>query len=456
MITRLVRNDEPAVFAPLLQPGLRYYGAYGGRGSAKSWFFAKQLAIRAASVPTRWVCIREVQNSLRDSCYQLLKDRIQSLGLGSRFNILDNEIRGVNGSLIIFRGMASYNAETIKSLEAYDGGWIEEAQTLSRKSLQLLRPTLRKEGSQLWASWNPRNRTDPIDELFRKCPPKRAVSVMANWRDNPWFPDVLDEERRHDLATLDPEEYAHIWEGTYGVAQGSILGKQVARAEREGRIHDDVDYDPDGPGIEISSDLGFRDTAAWWFWQRRAGGAAILDYMEDSGLDADDWIILLGNRLTARGWELGRIWLPHDARTRTFASKHSAMQKFLKAFGNKVSIVPRTKTLDRISAARTMVGRCEFHETNCAHGLDGLRAWEYEFNFERMAFSREPVHNWASHPSDAFSYGAQVIGDLTPAPEAEVVRIGARHNMDTTLTGVTLEDLWAEDELERAKWRNYV
>lgn len=433
--------DVPRKLKPLLLPH-RYKGAYGGRGGAKSHFFAEQLVARCYRTPTRAVCIREVQNSIRDSVRQLLIDKIQKLGLGPHFEVLEAEIRGPNGSLIIFRGMQSYNAETIKSLEAYDIAWVEEAQTLSEKSLELLRPTIRKEGSEIWFSWNPRNRTDPVDKFFRKFPMAESemISVLVNWRDNPWFPDVLRKEMEHDKK-VDPETAEHVWEGGYGMQHGAILARWVERAERAGRINDNALFERDGPGIEISSDIGFRDTASWWFWQRRIGGFVLLDYDQDSGLNAEDWIKRLQDRLTLRGWPLGKIWLPHDARAKTFAAKHTAVEQFLSAFkGPHVGVVPVSSKADRINAARAIIQRCEFHKTRCETGLDGLRAWEYEWNPDLQTFSREPLHNFASHPSDAFSYGCQVMQSLPP-PEskAEPRAMGVGPNAPNTLR---LNDLW--------------
>lgn len=419
--TTLLRVDVPRALAPLLKPA-RYKGAYGGRGGAKSHFFAEQAIIRCYAKPTRIVCIREVQNTIRDSVRQLLVDKIRKLGLGSHFDALDNEIRGKNGSLIIFRGMQSYNADSIKSLEAYDIAWVEEAQTLSAMSLELLRPTIRKEGSELWFGWNPRNRTDAVDVFFRKSPHPDAVSVHVNWRDNPWFPEVLRKEMEHDKET-DPDAAEHVWEGGYGLQAGAILGRWVGAAEKEGRVHTRVERDRNGPGIEISSDLGWRDTADWWFWQRKIGGFSLLYHFGASGMDASDWMQWLDETLESRGWPLGRIWLPHDARTKTFQSKHSAIEQFAAHYTtNKVGIVEKTSIADRINAARTIIKRCEFHEKDCEKGLDGLRAWQFVYNPDLQIFTKEPQHDWASHPSDGFSYGCQVMQGLSPPPEPETLR----------------------------------
>lgn len=439
-----IKAEVPPKLAPLLEPK-RYKGAYGGRGGAKSHFFAEQLVLRCFIQRTRAVCIREIQHSLRDSVRQLVIDKIQKFGLGGFFDVLEAEIRAPNGSIIIFRGMQSYNAETIKSLEAYDVAWAEEAQTLSQHSLDMLRPTIRKPGSELWFSWNPRHRTDPVDVFFRKRPHPEGMAIEVNWRDNPWFPDVLRKDMEHDKAT-DPELAEHIWEGAYGLMHGAILARLVDRAEKAGRINENVAYDSSGPGIEITSDIGWRDTASWWAWQRRVGGFGLLDYRGSSGMDADEWCEALNEWIADNGWKLGKIWLPHDARTKTFASKHSAVERFIRAFGpDKVGIVERTSKADRINAARYVLPKCEFH-VRCEDGLNGLRAWEYEYNEETQAYSREPLHNWASHPSDAYSYGCQVMQGLAPpkekAPSGRILQI-TTHGEEPPENQVTLDDLWA-------------
>lgn len=443
----VIRVEVPRKLKPLLYPK-RYKGAYGGRGGAKSHFFAEQIIIRAFTQPTRIVCIREVQNSIKDSVKQLLQDKIAKFKLEPFFDILESEIRGPRGSQIVFKGMQSYNASNIKSLEGYDVAWVEEAQTLSQHSLDLLRPTLRKEGSELWFSWNPRFKTDPVDMFFRKSPPPDAISVMVNWYDNPWFPDVLHKEMKHDFE-VDEDKAEHIWNGAYGSSQGAILARWVGKAERDGRINDDVSFDREGAAIEVSADLGFRDTASFWYWQRKPGGFSVLKYDADTGLDADDWIPRIQEQIMQLGGKLGKIWLPHDARAKTFQSKYTTIDRFITAFGaDKVAIVPQSKKLDQINAARKVLPRCEFHRTNCEAGIDGLIAWEYAYNEETGVFSREPLHNWASHPSDAFCYGAQVMEEVKPKP-AEIPPVFPVKGHNGVITTAKLDDLWNETPTRR-------
>jgi len=204
----------------------RYKGAYGGRGSAKSHFFAEELVKRCIRVPgTHAVCIREVQKSLAQSAKRTIEHKIQKLGVGHLFDVQKAEIKTPGGGLIIFQGMQNHTAESIKSLEGYDIAWIEEAQTLSKTSLRLLRPTMRKVGSEIWASWNPRKPDDPVDDLFRGNAPRKdgeiwelppgAIVVQANWQDNPWFHETeLVADKDYDFRR-DRDMYAHVWGGEY-------------------------------------------------------------------------------------------------------------------------------------------------------------------------------------------------------------------------------------------------
>lgn len=211
---KTLRIETPRVFAPLLNPA-RYKGTYGGRGSGKSHFFAELMLERVAFEPLRAVCIREIQKSLDQSVKRLLEDKIENLNLGSYFNVFDSRIDARSGGFIIFQGMQNHTAETIKSLEGYDIAWVEEAQALSERSLTLLRPTIRKNGSELWFSWNPRSAKDPVDAMLRGGDlPADACVVEANYEDNPWFPDVLRAEMEYDKRR-DPDRYAHVWRGKY-------------------------------------------------------------------------------------------------------------------------------------------------------------------------------------------------------------------------------------------------
>lgn len=216
MSNGVIQINTPRWAIPLFKPA-RYKGAYGGRGSGKSHLFGEMLIESFVMRPNlRAVCVREVQKSLNQSVKRLLEMKIEELGVQDHFEIQESVIKSRHGSgLIIFAGMQNHTADSIKSLEGYDIAWIEEAQSLSQRSLDLLRPTIRKPGSEIWATWNPFLDTDPIDALLRgPTPPPSSVVIQVNYMDNPWLPDVLREEMEYDRRR-DKDKYEHVWLGGY-------------------------------------------------------------------------------------------------------------------------------------------------------------------------------------------------------------------------------------------------
>ena len=206
--------EVPEIFLPLLKPA-RYKGAYGGRGSAKSWFFAGQGIQKCLTKRgTKGICIREVQRSLEHSVKRLLADRISAMGVSPYFKVLNTHIKTPGDGVIIFQGMQDHTSDSIKSLEGFDWAFVEEAHSMSRRSLDLLLPTLRKEDSEYWFGWNPRRPTDPVDDFFRNDPPPDAVSIESSYKDNPFFPEVLRTKMEWDKRR-DPDKYSHIWLGEY-------------------------------------------------------------------------------------------------------------------------------------------------------------------------------------------------------------------------------------------------
>jgi phage terminase large subunit len=247
-VTGVLDIKTPAIFEPLLAPA-RYKGAYGGRGSAKSHFFADQLIDDSLVHPgLRTVCIREYQVSLEQSVKRLLEDKINGYGLTNQFRVMDSRIETPGDGIVIFQGMQSYTAQSIKSLEGYHRAWVEEAQSLSQRSLELLRPTIREPGSELWFSWNPGKPTDPVDALLRgSVLPPGAVVVRSSYRDNPFFPSELQREMEWD-RTRDPEKYAHVWLGEYEKHSESRVFKNWRVAEFES---------PDDAAWMVGADWGF-------------------------------------------------------------------------------------------------------------------------------------------------------------------------------------------------------
>lgn len=226
---------------------------------------------------------------------------------------------------------------------------------------------------------------------------------------------------------------------------GAILARAIGIAEKQGRVADDVEFDPFGAPLEITADLGRRDTATWWFWQPMIGGYQIVDYDGGWGIDAEEWCKRLKDRIdkyrTPSGTHaLGRIWLPHDARAKTFSAKRSAIEIFADFFGHdKVAIIPQSRISDRVNAARVLTPRVKFHATNCQKGLDGLRSWRYEYNEETKIFSSDPVHDWSSHDGDGYSYGCLIMQQAEPPPPKAADMRGVMVGEPS----VSLNEMWA-------------
>lgn len=249
MTNKTLQIPTPEWAIPLLQPA-RYKGAYGGRGSGKSHEFAQMIVeAHVMDANTSSVCVREFQKSLKQSVKRLLENKIEELNVSHLFEVQDKLIKNKNGKgIIIFEGLQNHTADSIKSLEGFDRAWVEEAQSLSQRSLDMLRPTIRKPGSELWFTWNPREAKDPVDQLLRsETPPPDAIVLRVNCQDNPWFPDVLRDEMEYDKRR-DPDKYAHIWQGEY-------LRNSESRVFRNWRIEE---FDtPADATLRFGADWGF-------------------------------------------------------------------------------------------------------------------------------------------------------------------------------------------------------
>jgi phage terminase large subunit len=442
----------PAKLIPIFTGEADVRGAYGGRGSGKTRGFAKMAALRGymygmAGISGQLVCGRQFMNSLEDSSLEECKRAIsEEPFLAAYYDVGEKYIKSRDGRIwFTFVGL-DRNIGSIKSKGRILLLWVDEAEPVTEAAWQVVIPTLREEGegwnAELWVTWNPERKASPTNKRFRNSADPRVKVTEINWRDNPWFPAVLDRVRRKDQIER-PDTYDHIWEGAFGSSHGAILSKWVSKAEREGRIHDDVTYDPRGAGVVVSSDLGFRDTASWWYWQKVPGGFNLLKYEGESGMDAEDWIPRVAENLIELGANLTKIWLPHDAKAKTFQSKHTSAEQFLKAYPGKVGVVPQSRKADQINAARTVIDRCAFNRTLCEDGLDGLSAWEFEWNADTEVFSREPVHNWASHPSDAFAYGCQVMQEHQAPEEPKPVVFPIKGTHGGRITTATLDELYA-------------
>jgi phage terminase large subunit len=404
---RTLRIPTAQVFRPLLEPA-RYKCAFGGRGSGKSHFFGGLVVEECLRQPgTLVVCIREKQMTLAQSSKRLIEDKIAAFNVGNLFRVYHEKIRTPGDGLIIFQGMQDHTAESIKSLEGYRIAWIEEAQSISQRSLALLRPTIRAEGSQIWASWNPRRKTDAIDEFLRQRRPDNAIIVRSSWRDNPWFTPELEEERQLDLKVY-PERYDHIWEGEYAKAfEGAYFAKQLAQARAEGRIGC-VGADPVLP-YKAFFDLGGTsakaDALAIWIVQFVGREIRIFDYIEGVGQEIGYYIA----ELRKRKYDQALLVLPHDGDAHHGPIRKTYKDHFQDA-GFDVDVIPNQGSgaaMMRVEAARRIFPRCWFDEKTTQAGIEAL-GFYHERKDEARKIGLGPEHDWSSHAADAFGLMAVV------------------------------------------------
>ena len=380
----------------------RYKVLYGGRGGAKSWGIARALLIMGAKKPMRILCAREYQTSIKDSVHKLLCDQIEALGLLQFYEITQASLRGANGTEFAFIGLKN-NPANIKSFEGVDVCWVEEAQTVSRLSWNILIPTIRKEGSEIWVSFNPELETDETYQRFVVKPPRDCISIKINYSDNPWFPETLRLEMEA-LKLRDHQAYQQVWEGICRqTVDGAIFAQELAKAEMEDRIGK-VPYDPTKP-VHAVCDLGWADATAWWFLQFIGMETRLIRYFEDTQRTMTSYLA----QLQTYGYVYDTIWLPHDAQNKTLAAAGRSIEEIVRSSGYKTRILERVPVVDSINAARTIFPNCYFDREHCADGLNCLRHYRYEVDADTGQFSKTPLHDHYSHGADAFRYIALMI-----------------------------------------------
>jgi len=393
----------PKKFEALFQPEkTRYRIFYGGRGGAKSWCFARALLAKGTKSPLRILCAREFQTSIKDSVHKLLSDQIYELNMESFYEITQTTIRGINGTEFIFAGIKN-NTNNIKSIEGIDVCWVEEAQSVSANSWNVLIPTIRKQDSEIWVSFNPELPTDDTWKRFVESPPESSVVVKVNWNDNPWFPETLNLERL-SLKGRDLSAYNNVWEGaTRNTVDGAIFGKEMEQAELENRITT-VPYDPSKPCHAVF-DLGWADNTACWIIQYVGFDIRVLRYFEDNQKTIQHYLSLM----QTFGYIYDTIWLPHDGAAKSLGTGKS-IEEIVRATGLKVQILDRVPITDSINAARTIFPRCYFDRKNTEEGLNCLRHYRYDVD-EHGTFSQKPLHDIYSHGADAWRYIGLMVNE---------------------------------------------
>lgn len=394
----MIEIEFPAAFRFLRKPA-RYKVAYGGRGSGKSWAFARQLLLEGYQRKLRILCTRELQRSISDSVHKLLSDQILALGLENFYTIEKSSIYAANGTEFIFSGLL--NSASLKSYEQVNICWVEEAQVVSKHSWELLIPTIRAENSEIWITMNPELPTDDSYQRWVINPPPGAVVRRINYDQNHWFPEVLRREMEYCKET-DPDLYNHIWLGCpVSMLAGAIYANELRQVDADHRITR-VPYDPMRP-VDCYWDLGYGDLTAVWFVQSGPFEYRLIDYLQTNA-HTIDWYI---REMQSRGYMYGTDWLPWDIGTHaTQMGSGRSIEELMRLAGRKVRIVPKLPVADGINAARTLFPLLWFDAERTADGVQALRHYRYGEVVKTGSPTREPLHDINSHGADAFRYFA--------------------------------------------------
>jgi len=413
-VGRKIDIEIPPKLLPVFDGKADVRGAYGGRGSGKTRTFALMTAIRAmmwdrAGRHGMILCGRQFQNSLEDSSLEEIKAAIREHDwLEARFDIGERYVRTASGHIhYSFTGL-DRSIDSIKSKSRILLCWVDEAEPVTEEAWQKLIPTLREEDSELWVTWNPESKRSSTHRRFRESRPDPLVKITEiNWRDNPWFPDILERTRQRDLKDR-PEIYDHVWEGGYReIFEGAYYAPQLAALGEANRIVD-LRPDPDLP-VHTVWDLGIGDSTAIWFFQVVGKEIRVLDHYEAHGQGLPHYAEVIERK----GYKRGDDWVPHDARVRELGTGRTRVET-LRALGLSPRLVPNHKVEDGINATRETLPSCWFDRQRCDYGLDALRQYRAEKVEDKGVFRDKPLHDWTSHSADAFRYLAMGWRQLNP------------------------------------------
>ena len=403
-MSQKVQLQVPSKLIPVFQGEARYRGAYGGRGSAKTRTFALMTAVNGyrwgmAGNTGQILCGREFMNSLDDSSLEEVKAAIRSVPwLENYYELGEKYIKSKDGRIsYVFAGLRR-SLDSLKSKAKLILAWIDEAETVSETAWRKLIPTVREHNSEIWVTWNPESKESATHKRFRLDPPDNSKIVEMNWQDNPWFPDVLEQERIQDKNKR-PDIYDHVWEGDFLVhAEGAYYATEMREAKDQGRI-DVVNYEP-ASGVVTAWDLGVGDSTAIWFAQFIGPEIRIIDYYESSGVGLDHYARVLQEK----GYTYREHILPHDVRVKELGSGKSRLETLDNLGVRPVTIAPQLMVDDGIQAVRSMLKNCWFDAEKCERGVDALRQYHREYDDNGKVWRSRPAHDWASHGADAFRY----------------------------------------------------
>jgi phage terminase large subunit len=429
MIPEAPRAQFPNKLRFLFKPH-PYKIVWGGRDGLKSWSMARALLIMGAENKIRWLCARETQQSIAESVHHLLETQISELGLHDFYRVEKARIIGTRPHMtgmygrplanpgtseFVFAGL-KHNVNQIKSFEALDGVWVEEAVNVSKNSWDVVLPTIRTEGSEVWVSYNPELITDETHVRWVLNPPPGAVVVKTSYLDNNWLSESSRIKLEH-TRKADPEGFRNIYGGEpRSSVVGAIFEKEIQQATEQKRIglfpRDRMRT------VDTFWDLGFGDKTAIWFGQTVDGWYRMVDYLEDDGQTIEHYL----TELQSKGYLYGSHWLPHDCvdtiihQKLASGDKSRSIEMIMRAAGLNVRVAPKLHVTSRINAARTIFPMVQFNQDACQQGLHMLRRYQWGPLNKNNVTGSDPMHNDASHGADAFQTFA-VCAKQPKAPE---------------------------------------
>lgn len=432
----MVKVRIPQKIGEIFQnPDKTYRGAFGGRGSGKTIGFAKMSIvdmIRLEGEPWKFLCGRELQKSLKDSVFSVIQSQIEEMRVTEHFDMGREFIRCKNGNEYLFYGLRTNIAE-VKGLHGVRRTWLEEAQKVSQSSLNYLIPTVMRdfEDCELWASWNPDEEEDPIQQMYIANADETFSVCKINYYDNPWFPESLDKVRLRDLKN-NPGQYSWIWEGNFNVNnEASVYGKWIEAAKDAGRIKEGI-YDPSLP-VHSSWDLGYSDDTAIWWFQVAGNELRAIDYYENNRQDMKHYAqqvygreivdVDYGENGKVLSYKLGapiagiehraqyiagENYVPHDAANKLLQAGGRSVVDQLHEFGIKSRIVAATSQQNQISAGRSAIDLAWFDPVRCKQGVRCLKKYAFEERDGDRGYSTTPKHDVYSHGADGWEILARV------------------------------------------------
>ena len=436
----MIEITIPEAFKELFEPK-RFKCYYGGRGGAKSHAFGRALLVLGMGKKMRIVCAREIQKNVKGSVHTLLADLVRLYELTDFYTIQESVIKGKNGTEILFSGL-KHNATGIKSLEGSDIWWVEEAENVSANSWEVLIPTVRKDNSEIWVSFNTKNVSDPTYQNFVANQDDDILCRKVSWRDNPYFPEVLNKERLR-LKEADYEAYLHVWEGEPDIRHsGAVYAKKMAKARDEKRITT-VPYDPSYE-VFTAWDLGFGDATSIWFLQFVGRELRWIDFYENSGELLEHYVRVVKDK--EYNYTRNGHFLPHDGAANNIRGESPERQ--INAMGLNTTILPRATNLRaERDLLNSMIEQSAFDAVKCADGILALESYHFEWDEDKAVFKKEPLHDWSSHAADAARYAAvaaqKIKGGLLSRRPTEIQNRSAGLTTTARFTGKKRQTLRA-------------